>query len=339
MKTVFSRGFLVLLSSAVLARSAEAQEVPEIVEAKVTAPAEEEKEGWRLSARVSATGSYNDVRNVVGAVEGSTIQLGAQLKGAANYRRGPHDWENTLSLNFTQSRTPTLPVFVKSTDELKLKTTYVYRVSKKFGPYAQAGFSAPVARGFDVSDTDITVQQIFRNGTTLTLDQDAFDRLELTDPFEPLTLNESAGFFAALIESAPITAKVKAGVGAEHVIVNDGFVLADDGATEELEYRQLVGSTQGGAVAEGTIAGKIAENISYDVGAKVFYAALSDFQSNDLDADEGDDFSVELDAKLAVKLTEWLSLDYVLIVKRIPWVVDATQTTNGVIVSIGYDLL
>ena len=49
--------------------------------------------------------------------------------------------------------------------------------------------------------------------------------------------------------------------------------------------------------------------------------------------------SVELGAKLSVKLADWASLDYVLSAKYLPQIVDEWQVANGVTVTIGYDLI
>ncbi|MEM6533155.1 MAG: DUF3078 domain-containing protein [Myxococcota bacterium] len=308
-------------------------EVPESVEKKLGDDPEAE-EGWKVSAKISATGSYNNTQNVVGAQDGNTIQIGGQLNAAANYRRGKSDWENSLSLNLTTSRTPAIDAFIKSTDELKLKSTYVYRLTDKIGPFAQVGAVTAILEGQDVRSGAFTA--ILDGETTdITANADGVAQVDLTNPFEPFTLNESAGFFAAPIEEKTITARLKLGVGGEHVISQDGFFLADDETTDAVEYNRLVSSNQAGAVFEGSATGQVVENVTYEFALKLFYAAVSDLD----ELDGSDRLSTEVDAKLKVSLSEAASLDYVLIVRDIPWISEETQVTNGVLLSIGYNLL
>lgn len=310
------------------------------------APPKEEEQGWKVSAGVSANLSYNRVDNVVGAVDGATWQLGGQLNASANYVHEKSLWENTLSLNFAQTRNPTLPVFVKSTDELKLDTIYLYRVDPWWGPFAQGTFTTSVARGFDVRAEDVTIQRTFIDDPTnpVVLQKDAFERYRLTDPFEPIKLSQVVGVFANAVESEAINARFKLGVGGEQIIAGTGFVLTDDPDTPVIEYTQLEDSSQLGVVADARINGTLAENITYSLAGRVFYAGYSDSEfieddgtTRDLEGSEL--FSAEVDGKLSAKLADWAALEYVLIFKRIPWVVNANQVTNGVIVTITYDLI
>lgn len=318
-----------------MATTAIAQDVvPTDVEERVVEDEEEEKhEGWKNRARVSANVSFNDVRNVVGTIEGSTWQIGAQINGGAHYRMDKHDWENTLSLNVTQTRTPALEQFVKSADELRISTVYLYRIADYLGPFAQAAASTAILPGNDVRAASFVA--VSPDGTAE--DIEGGENFRLTDPFEPLTISESLGGFAIAAENELITAKFKLGVGGEHVVTfgDDALVLSDDDGTDEIEYSLIESANQIGAVFNANLEGTLREGVTYNFGGKLFYAVESD---ND-DITGSDRLSVEADAKVSVELVEWASLDYVLIFRRIPWVVDANQITNGLMLSIGYDLI
>ncbi len=310
------------------------------------APPDEEQQGWKVTANIAANLSYSRVQNVVGAVDGDTWQIGGQLNAAANFVSGKSLWENTLSLNFAQTRNPTLPVFVKSTDELKLDTLYLYRVDPWWGPFAQGTFTTSVARGFDVRAEDVQIQRTFIDDPTnpVILDKAAFERFRLTDPFEPIKLSEVVGVFANAYESEKLNARFKLGAGGEQIIAGTGFVLNDDDTTDVIEYTQLDTSSQLGAVADARFSGTLVENVSYSLAGRVFYAAYSNYtlieddgSTRDLEGSEL--FSLEVDGKLTAKLADWAALEYVLIFKRIPWVVNANQVTNGVLVNITYDLI
>ena len=279
--------------------------VPDDLEIKIDKDEEKKEEdmGWKYAATLGATASLNSVRNVIGTVDGETYNLGAQLKATANYSSGQSDRENTLTADITQTRTPALPVFIKSAAELRLSSTYLYRIEDWWGPYAQGEFTTAMARGFDVRNDAVEIERIFRDGTRsgplLKGEQETF---KLTGPYEPITLSESIGGFLNASDTAKLKARFKLGVGGEQVLVRDGFIFTgEDGTYDEgltrLLYTQLQSSSQLGAVLRGSFDGTLAENVTYSVNAKVFYAAVSDFEFPDGSELEGSDLlSTEIDA-------------------------------------------
>jgi hypothetical protein len=295
-------------------------------------------DGWADELSLSGTGSLTNSRKVVGAIDGTTAQLGAVVKGSAVLTRGQHQWETTLELKESQTRTPQVPAFIKSADDLTLKSTYVFHLQsiKWLGPYGRARASSQLFHGYDVLTDPVTVVRTTRDGTTVTKAKPALARIAVTQPFEPLLIRESAGLFANPIEEKKLALKTKLGAGAQHILVRDGFALADDEATPEREYLQLETSTQAGAELDVALSGALAENITWSAGAELFYPL---YTSVDTGLSGTELLVTELSGKLTVRLTKWASLDYVVSAKKIPLVLDAWQVQNGLLLTVGFDLI
>src|ERR1035437_4961173 len=84
--------------------------------------------GWSKNANLGANLSFSSSQDVVGQTDGSSQIYGLNLKGGLN-RVSEHDeWRNTLSVLENTSKTPSVPRFIKSGDELKFNTIYLYSI-------------------------------------------------------------------------------------------------------------------------------------------------------------------------------------------------------------------
>ena len=151
----------------------------------LAAPVAEVPQGWAFKLTVGGTGSYGYSSNVVGTIDGSTVQLGLLVSGAENLTWGQSSWENDLKINEAETRTPQMSAFVKSADELALASTYLYHVPGLdwVGPYGRAAMTTQVFSSYDVRSSDVTIIRTFRNGTAQTKEIPAGHHIQLTKPF------------------------------------------------------------------------------------------------------------------------------------------------------------
>jgi hypothetical protein len=292
------------------------------------------KEGWTPGAAVGANFDFTHNRSVVGQADGASVTLGLTLAGVLEFNRGPHEWRNTADIGAGVSRTPSVEEWVKTRDDLEAETIYLYHVVPAFGPFARVAVSSTMFAGFDVraAAVDYVVQNV--DGST-----SAFTgrRLRLTDPFQPLTLKESLGVFAHPVTTERIRVELRAGPGAQQVFAAGALALDDDEATPIIEVKELDSYQQLGAEGVANAWGHIdeAKRIAYTAGISVLVPLLYS------DLPEGDDrgalelTNIELSAGLSVKIVEWASLDYKLAVVRQPQLIDATQVTNNVLLTLG----
>jgi len=301
-------------------------------------PAKEVPQGWAFKLNVGASGSYGESSNVVGTADGATVQVGLFLNGSVNLVEDQNSWENTLKIKETETRTPQVEGFFKSADELSLQSTYLYRLPGLdwFGPYARAAATTELFDSYAVWNTDVSIVRTSRNGATQTSAIPASHRVHLATTFDPTLVKEGVGAFANPFASKDFTIKTKAGVATQHVITRNGFVLADNKNTPEIEFQQLQNSTQAGGEVEVAMSGQVSDEVTWTAKADFFYPFYTSVQSK---LEGIDRMSTDLSAKVSVRLAKWVSLDYVLSVKRLPLILDLWQVQNNVLLTAGFELL
>lgn len=297
--------------------------------------------GWTYGLKLGATVAWNISSNVVGNDDGSTVQIGGVLDGDLGFLSDDraHDWDLTLKLQEAQTRTPQLATFLKSLDNFELNTHYIYHIPDVswLGPYAQAGLTAPILRGFAVREGNTTVSRPNASGNGIVTNTVAGgEHIELTSSFEPLVLQEALGLFMKPYATEPFTFVSRVGIGFQQIITDGGFAVADNDATTALEITPLASSESGGGVLEIEMNGALAKNISWEASAKWL---LPFFSNNDTTLSGTELLNQTYGADLSVKLASWVALDVVFRAKRIPLVLQEWQIQNGILLTTGFDLV
>jgi hypothetical protein len=321
------------------ASRAAADDKPEVItedaEKKLKEAATDSLEGWTYGLNLGANFSFNHNRKVVGSIDGTTMQIGGILKGHANLLRGTHEWNSSLVVEHGQTKTPQLDNFVKSTDNLELRSLYTWRVTPWFGPFARMRFQTQILPGYDVRADSVTIIRKEVDGTSTTETVAPQAQINLTSAFEPMLLTESAGALATAVNVPEARVDFKLGLGGQHIFTRNGFALTDDADTPEIEYTRLQTSNSMGGEFEVEGNGQIAENIGWKFLTSLFYPFVTSFET---DLKGADLLHVELNAGLSVKLAEWLSFDYVLSAKYLPFIVNEWQVQNLGLLTAGFNL-
>ncbi len=294
---------------------------------------EKKKDGVEWSINAGATLNFTDNRQVIGQQDGSAFTFGFKMDAGVTVRDSGHEWRNTLGVLAGVTRTPALPEFVKTQDNLEAESIYLYHVTDWFGPYARFAWQTPMFRGTDVraEPTDYTITNL--DGTTTDV---TASRLTLTDAMSPSRLKESIGLFAQPIRQEPVSVEVRLGAGGRHVLADGQLAVTDDEDTPVVEVSELDDVHQLGAEAALEIWGGFEEGrLTYKFTAE----AMTPFLHNDLPA--GDDRSsfeltnILLKAALSAKVVEWASVDYEFRAVREPQLLDAFQIQNQLLLTFG----
>lgn len=331
---------LLLLLAALPAPATAAEEdvVEELRLAREERAKAEAVQGWTWRVALGSTVSFTHNRKVVGSLDGSAFQMGLVFDSHIFLREGPHDWRNEFKLGEAFSKQPNIDSFLKTNDQLDLMSTYFYHVPSVpwFGPFGRFALRTPIFPGWDVRAADVDIDETPADKTDAFQERAlAQEQIELTGWFEPLTLKETVGAFAAPVESEEINLRILLGVGAQETFTHGGRVLADDAVTPEVEVSPLVDFHQVGGELEVDLRGALNAIVSWGVIANAFQP----FYSSEERGKEGFDLlAVTVDARISVKLASWLSLDYVLAVKRLPLVLDEWQVQNNILLTAGFDV-
>lgn len=307
--------------------------------AKEAHAAEDREDGWKLGLSLAGTVSFLHSSLVVGQENGVTLQFGGVARTHANLTWGNHEWRNNLSLEHLQTKTPSIEPFLKSADMLEAQTLYLYRLPflDWIGPYARARAFTPIFPGEGVPADDVTLRRVSPDGTFVDEFATGQKAFLLTSWLEPLTIAESVGAFAEPLSLEQFTVSAKLGVGGQHVIVRDGYVVSDDAATPELELAAL--QTVHSAGVEGEIGIKgvfIPDRLSWGGLANVYYPILISVPT-ELDAFEVT--HLDLTGNISFKITEGISLDYLVRARRQPFVLNDWQVQNSVLLTLGLSVL
>lgn len=366
MKSVFSRvdhrlvSFVVALAAGVLAAGAAAaqeDEAPEgapdlIPEDVVGTESDEEVEaGWHPMLKASGNLALGHNKSVVGNPDGTNLTLGYLINGKADYMDDTlqHEWKNKLLWQLGYTRTPTIDLMVKSADVLDVKTAYLYHLPSApwLGPFAAFRLKAQVFPGYDVRGEEKTVTRLDPDGEREPRQDelgnpigdrvyDAGEKIKLTDAFAPTSLRETVGLFALPVDEPEFAVDVRAGFGFWETFVRDGYAVADDEDTPELEVKRMEDSVQLGPEVNLDVEGQIRENVAYGAGVTMMYPV---YMTIDSDLKGAELLNTEFDFLLGVKLWEYASLDYNFKAYRVPLVADAWQIQNTLLLSITLQLI
>lgn len=293
---------------------------------------DEDPMGWKPGLAVSGNFNLFDARNVVGTQEGTTITVGFALDAEVEFENELHEWRNSLTAGAGVTRTPSVPQFVKTDDELDVESVYLLHLHPIVGPYTRVATNTTMFPGEDVEPTVVTYAIRNRDGST-TIVRDS--SLHLTDPFLPLTFREAIGVFVQPIDNERVALEFKSGVAAEQTIAS-GRAIVDVDETPEIEAIALHDTYVVGAEVLGDVWGFFDSTklVSYSVSV----GALFPFKTSELPP--GDDRNLiqlthfDADVALTVKLFDWASLGYKLSVLREPLLVDQWQISNTLLLNV-----
>jgi hypothetical protein len=290
-------------------------------------------EGWSPRLSVGLTASFGDNRSVVGQADGGTLGFGLKFDTGLDYRRGGHEWRNSLNLAEGLTRTPVVPVFVKSADLLALESVYLYHLTPWFGPFVRATLLTSMFRGADVRAAPVTYTIAHVSGAVETVEA---SRLTLSDPFRPMTLKQSIGPFLRPVEYEAINVEIRAGVGAQETIAKDQLLVADDKDTPVIEIKELANVNQIGVEAAADLWGTVSDKrVTYRVGVDVMIPLSHTVLVAGDTRSSVQLMNVDLGAQLSFKLVEWASLDYQIKAIREPQVLDGFQVRNSLLLTMG----
>lgn len=299
---------------------------------------EEKKLGWNKSANLGLNLSFSSSQDVVGQTDGNSETYGANLKSTFNYMAEDSEWRNTISLLETITKTPALPRFIKSNDEFKVESIYLYSIPQypKVGPYVKAEGSAPLFKGEDIQADPKNYVFQDANGNTIS-GPTTESTVRLTDSFRPLTTKESIGAFWKAKEEENLKILVRLGFGAIQVKADGQYAISGKDASGNIIVKELEDISQAGLEAGLSIKGRFDEKTSYEVGAE----SLTPFINNKRAGDDRDAIrltNVEGFAKLTSNITSWASFGYDYRMKLQPQLVDRVQNIHMIVINMNYNL-
>ena len=354
----FAATVLLVSASSVAQVETEALDSEELKKQAMAKTSTTVADGWKVKVNFGGTANFNfsneNAASAGAGEQGSTFQIGIVVGIKGDYKQGQHRWKNEITLQQTQTKQPERS-FRKSLDSLEFLSTYLYSFKNPswLGPFVRFRLNTQILRSSYFNDDEATAW--LRESVGSPPEQRAFDtvgseqRVVQTEPFEPLLLRESAGLFANPFTGETFTFDAKLGVGAQQIIARDGVsfleLRVDDGDLKAV-FREIEGSNDVGAEGEVALTGVIVkERLTWRLTANLFLPLVSSGEVivgdwRDTETTVGFDYAIiDVAGGLSLKLAKWASLDYVLMLRRVPLVVRGMQVQHGILLTAGFDLL
>lgn len=327
--------FFYVAASVLFAFSAEAQiRVPTTVSPK-EAPqfSQDLAPGWTPSGTLGLNLSFASSDHVVGQPNGTSQTYGLQINASYNFRSDLQEWQNTIDYAGATTKNPSQNRFVKSRDELKFESLYLFKIpaNPKLGPYAKVSAKAPVFFGEDVrtGSTNYVIQNT--NGTSTTIS--GVSSLRLTDGWKPLTTRESVGAFWRATETPSVRVDLRLGLGAEQVSASGQRAVSGVGADGSVQVQALRDVTQLGVEAAAVAKGQFDERSEWMASVET----LTPFASNKPAGDRRDAIrltTIDGTARITNTIASWLKVSYDYKLTLQPQLVDVVQQSHLIVLNI-----
>lgn len=263
------------------------------------------RDGFFGSLILGGDVAVNSRNNVPGLPDGLSFTARAFLDARLSVEIAENPLILQLQVEEGQTKLPDLP-FQKSNDRVDLDALYVYRLQPWIGPYARLGAETNLLNSDQVftEPTDVALTNL---SGTIDTRQDVSE-LRLSPPFGLSVIKEGAGLNVRVFKALFGEMTVRGGIGARHRIARNLFELVDDLETEDvLEYREIGSTHQVGVEATVLAIGRLSRY------------ALINLELDTLIPFEGvGQMVLDLEASVALKLTSYASINYVLRFRRDP---------------------
>jgi hypothetical protein len=313
-----------------------AQQLSDVTKVERIIASDKSKLGWIPKLNIGANLSFASNSNVVGQTNGDSQTYGLNFKGELSHVAQLTEWRNTLTVLESTSKTASLPDSIKTGDDFKYETVFLYSLPSipQIGPYAKGIVETALFRGEDVRDS-VTTYNIHHIGGAV----DTFNgqKINLTDSFRPLTTKESAGFFWKAVQQDNMNLELNLGLGALQVAADGQFAVGGKNATGAIDINELHSFTQAGVELGANFKGKIDEKSGYEVSADILSPFVTSRQSGDTRSDSRLT-NYEFGAKLTSKVTSWASFSYDYKLKYQPLLVERGQSAHLLVLNINYNI-
>jgi len=203
-----------------------------------------------------------------------------------------------LQVEQGQTKTPDLP-WAKTNDRIDLDALYVYRLYPWIGPYLRLGAETNLLSG----------RQVFLDPTAVIrcgeeTEPQILDSFQLSPPLGLATMKEGAGINLRVFKSLFAESTVRTGLGARHRIARNLYAPLSsrpDGCPEAASYFEAIPTTN-----------QIGIETTVLTVARITRWVVANLEIDSLVPFSGFDQTVlELEASVAIKLTSYVSLNYV----------------------------
>ncbi len=180
---------------------------------------------WKATWELSGSTQFNTSQNR-GTGDDRSVSLSVQVFNRSRYRTEKNFAALRLILEEGGTKVGSA-AFRKSIDKFELRATYIYRLSRRIGPYLRGVLNTKLFATDQPFDEPRDFAKLSAAGDTLALEPGA-QEVTLSPSFFPLRLRQGIGINSQLIQSFPLNVDLRFGLGARQTYVSDSFELSGD---------------------------------------------------------------------------------------------------------------
>ncbi|MCB0412786.1 MAG: hypothetical protein KDD50_00530 [Bdellovibrionales bacterium] len=273
---------------------------------------DEIKMGWNHLLKLTGNVAINSSKDVVGQQSGDSNTYGLELTGKFSKKTEKSEWRNGLGVKGATTRTPALPKYIKSSDELKIDSLYLYHLESypSIGPYGKFSAQTNIFRGDDVRASAVNYVVFDKNGNSLP-GQTGVDSFHLVDGFGVVTTKESVGFFSQPVKTETSSLELRAGLGAIQVTASSNQFKVDDATSTTVTVSEIAPYSEVGFEVGFEYLNQINETSKFNMSVEALYPFNTDKGTGSLkDKDDVEFTQVEGVIGYESKLSSWSSLKY-----------------------------
>ena len=277
---------------------------------------------WNRRYSVAVTLPFASSRNVVGATNQTSIGMEAFFDTYVTYQKGRNFLSGIFEieegfLRLDPEGTAAQPV-QKTRDRIRADVFYSRFLKPRVGPYARFGLlmTAAPSEALFTEDGEVVIRRL--DGRVEDLFVPANANLETSGAFAPVLLRQGGGLNARVLRTRSVTLDLRTGLGLRQNRFNEALFLDDNPASGPLEYREAPNFDQQGVEAA--------------VVASARYRFLLVNTNLDVFGGFGTlDPTIDWRNTVSWRLTEKLSMDYIVDLLRLPRVRAENQISQSVL--------
>jgi hypothetical protein len=287
---------------------------------------------WTGSLNVGLDGTFSQTEHVPGMLDMTNTQGTVFADAEARYD-GEHSAlslglrvaEGQQWLGFGSGRD--LPV-IKGQDKAKARARYTFLFNEGVGLYLRGAGETQIFDTHAIAPQDLTIARRNLDGSVDYEEVAANRTYQISDAFSPMTLQTSAGLEVRVASQRWLSLSLYGGPGYRVNRYAGTYIDEDNPNTPAIEYTRLGDFNQTGL----------------DVGLNAFLR-LSGWLSNTTtigtfwDIEDLDSPTLELENAVTLRITDFLSANYVIEVDQVPRVSHELQVSQGAFLRARWSLL
>ena len=180
---------------------------------------------WNSNWELSMSAQFNTTQNTAGD-DRASINFSGAIRNRSRYSTERHfgDIRITLEEGFTKEGEDALR---KSVDEVEIRSTYIFRLSRRLGPYLRGVLKSNLFPKDERFDSPQNLLLIDPEGAVISTRRN-ISEFTLEPSFFPLELRQGIGINSQLYRSFPLNVNLRIGLGVRQNYVSDSYKLSND---------------------------------------------------------------------------------------------------------------